>query len=136
MFSLISGLLGPVIDGVSGHFKGKQEIKKAQITGAAKLAIKKETGDQTIELTDAEWESIAVKSTNDSWKDEYVTIIITLPIIGVMIGAVWNAFTANDRLLTGTLAGIKELNALGLNWDTLTTAVVFGAIGLKVWRAK
>ena len=116
MFSLISGLLGPVIDGVSGHFKGKQEIKKAQITGAAKLAIKKETGDQTIELTDAEWESIAVKSTNDSWKDEYVTIIITLPIIGVIIGAVWNAFT--------------------LNWDTLTTAVVFAAIGLKVWRAK
>ena len=53
-----------------------------------------------------------------------------------MIGAVWNAFTANDRLLTGTLAGIKELNALGLNWDTLTTAVVFAAIGLKVWRAK
>ena len=131
MFSLISGLLSPVINGVSSHFKGKQEIKKAQVTGAAKLAIKKETGDQKIKLTDAEWESIAVKSTNESWKDEYVTIII-----GVMAGAVWNAFTGIDRLLTGTLSGIKELNALGLNWDTLTVAVVYAAIGLKVWRAK
>tara|TARA_R110000782_G_scaffold87113_1_gene168690 strand:- start:452 stop:862 length:411 start_codon:yes stop_codon:yes gene_type:complete len=136
LFSLISGLLSPVINGVSSHFKGKQEIKKAQVTGAAKLSIKKETGDQKIKLTDAEWESIAVKSTNESWKDEYVTIIITLPIIGVMAGAVWNAFTGNDRLLTGTLSGIKELNALGLNWDTLTVAVVYAAIGLKVWRAK
>lgn len=136
MFGLISGLLSPVIKGISGYFGKKQDIKKAKITGDAKLALRKQSGDVEITLTDAEWEATAVKGLTESWKDEYVTIIITAPIVGVMVGAVWNAFTGNDRLLMGTLAGIKELNALGLNWDTLTMAVVFAAIGLKMWRAK
>ena len=143
MFGLIAGLAGPVVKGIAGYFTKKQDIKKAKVTASAKLALKKETGDQEITLSDAEWEAIGQKGMGETWKDEYVTIIITGPIVGVLVGAVWAAFTVseelpngNDKLLTGTLKGIEQLNALGLNWDTLTMAVVFAAIGLKMWRAK
>lgn len=129
-------LIGTIVSGVTSFFTKKQEIKAAKVSAAGKLAQAKQADGTKVELTDAEWEAIAVKGTESSWKDEYVTIIITAPIVGVLAGAVWNAFTGNDKLLVGTLAGIKELNALGLNWDTLTVAVVFAAIGLKVWRAK
>tara|TARA_R110000822_G_C15254454_1_gene487666 strand:- start:78 stop:485 length:408 start_codon:yes stop_codon:yes gene_type:complete len=135
MFAAIP-LIGTIVEKVGNYFTKKQETKTAKITGEAKLAMRKETGAQEIALTDAEWEAISAKGLTDSWKDEYVTLIITAPIVGVLVGAVWNAFTGNDKLLVGTLSGIRELGVLGLNWDTLTTAVVLAAIGLKMWRAK
>lgn len=132
----IGAIAGPIISGISGYFERKQKAKTAAASAQAKLAMKKETGDQNITLTDAEWESISARGLQDSWKDEYVTIIITSPIVGVLGGSVWYAFTGNQNLLDGTLNGIRELKELGLDFDVLTTAVVFAAIGLKLWRAK
>jgi hypothetical protein len=129
-------LIGPIISGVTSFFTKKQEIKKARVTAEGKLAMRKETGDQNIELVDAEWEALSIKSNDGSWKDEFVTVTILAPIPAILIGAVWNAFTGNDKLLTGTLAGVEKLTALGLDWNMLTTAVVLAAIGLKVWRNK
>jgi len=136
MFNIISALAGPLISGVSGYFTKKQEAKTAKATGEAKLALKKQTGDENITLTDAEWENLTAKTLGGSWKDEFVTLVILSPVISIMVGAVWNSFTGNRKLLDGTLEGIDALINLGLNWELLTTAVVLAAIGLKVWRSK
>lgn len=136
MLGILSTIAGPLISGVSGYFAKKQEAKSAAASAAAKLAMKKETGSQEIQLTDAEWESIAAKGQGDTWKDEYLTLVISGPIVGVLAGSVWYAFTGNSNLLDGTLNGVRELRELGLDWDFLTTSVVLAGIGLKMWRAK
>lgn len=129
--------IAPIISGIFSFFNKKQETKAAKQSAQAKLALKKETGDQNIELTDAEWESLTAKGLEASWKDEYVTIIITSPIVGIMIGAVWSAFDpTNTALIDGTLAGVEKLKDLGLDWDFLMKAVILSAIGLKMWRSK
>ena len=130
-------LIGSLISGVTGFFTKKQEIKAATKTAAAKLASVKEVGAQNLELTDAEWESLSVQTQQGSWKDEYVTLIITSPIVLILVGAVMAAlgFTAGSQILTGTLNGITELKALGMDYGLLVNGVVFAAIGLKVWRA-
>ena len=135
MFGLIP-VISSVVSGVSGYFKTKAETKKAAVVAKAKLEINKAENEHQVNMTDAEWEALSKKSEDGTWKDEYITIIITAPIVGVLSGAVWNAFTGNRKLLDGTLEGIAQLKALGLNWDTLTTAVVLAAIGLKMWRAR
>jgi len=135
MFGLIP-VISSVVSGVSGYFKTKAETKKAAVVAKAKLEINKADNEHQVTMTDSEWEALAQKGQGDTWKDEYITIIITSPIVGVLVGAVWNAFTGNRKLLDGTLEGIAQLKSLGLNWDTLTTAVVLAAIGLKMWRAR
>jgi hypothetical protein len=129
-------IIGSVIEGVSGYFGKKQEIKKVKAVAESKLALKKVSNDHEVTLSDAEWEAIGQKGLTDSWKDEYITIIITIPIPGIIVGAVWKAFTGNDALLNGVLDGVGALSELGLDWKTMTLAVVFAAIGLKMWRAK
>ena len=123
------------ISGIAGYLGKGQEIKKTREQAQAKLRLKKETGDQNITLTDAEWESLSTQKQDSTWKDEYVTIVLTAPIIMVLIGAVWNGFDpSNDKLLTGTLRGISALRDIGLDYGLLSTAVVMAAVGLKIWR--
>jgi len=126
-----------VTNGITDYFKGKQEIKKASQSAEAKLKQKTLDKEANIELTDAEWESISLKTQQNSWKDEYVTLIITAPIPLIFIGSILTAFSlgSGTAILTGTLEGIKSLKDLGMDYGFLMNAVVMAAIGLKVWRA-
>lgn len=130
-------IISGAIDLIGGFFTKKQEIKQAKVTAKAKLDQARLTGQQTLEMTDAEWESLAVQTQNNSWKDEYITIIITLPIVGILGGSVMAAlgFPTGELLTQGTLNGIKELKELGMDYGLILNAVVFAAVGLKLWRA-
>ena len=130
-------IIGNLIDAVSGYFQKKQEIKAASATAKVKLESQKISGQQSLELTDAEWEAISANTQNNSWKDEYVTIIITSPIVLILLGSVFAAlgYSAGSEILKGTLSGISELKNLGMDFGLLMNAVVFAAVGLKLWRA-
>jgi len=121
---------------VMSPFNKAQERKANKASGETKLRQMKESGDNSIKLTDAEWEAIAAKGMLASWKDEYLTVIITSPIPMLIVGGVVLAFTNDDRLLTGTVAGIKAIEETGVDMGFLMNAVVLSGVGLKVWRAK
>ena len=130
--SIISGIISPI----SSIFIKREERKKVKVQGEAKLALAKQTGDTEITLTDQEWEAIAVSKQDSSWKDEYVTIVITSPIVLIIIGAVVFAMTNDSRLLDGSVTALERLEAIGLNMGDLMEVVVYAAVGLKVWRGR
>jgi hypothetical protein len=74
-------LLGPLVSGVfdigKQYFANKAEKSKAK--HEQELAVIK--GDQT-------WDEIQARNSNDSWKDEYLTIVITSPFIAMFLAAV------------------------------------------------
>lgn len=125
-------LLGPVME----FFKSKQEEKANREIAAAKIKeLTIEQGTQ-LELSRAQWEAIAVQQTSESWKDEYVTLIVTLPLVLIMLGGVYGAFTQDMRLLEGIISGITALEVLGLDMGTLMMAVVLAAIGLRYCKVR
>ena len=130
-------IIGTVISGITGFFTKKQELKGAVQSAKAKLEIAKVNGDQTIKMTDSEWESLSVQTQQGSWKDEYVTLIITAPILLIIIGSLFSAlgFDFGPQILSGALDGIRQLKELGMDYGFLINSVVLAAIGLKVWRA-
>ncbi len=121
---------------IADLFRGRQQRKAAAEAVKGKIMAAKLEGQQRIELSDAEAEAILAEQTGSSWKDEYLTIVITSPILALLIGGVWFGFTGDARLIDGTNRGISELQALGVEYDFLLKAVVLAGIGLKVWRAK
>lgn len=121
---------------IAKPFTQAQERKAAKESGEIKLRQMKETGDTNIKLTDAEWEAIAARGMQSSWKDEYLTIIIPLPIPMIIIGGVYQAFTEDSRLIDGTIAGIQALGQIGVNMNLLMSAVVLSGVGLKIWRSR
>ena len=94
MFGLdiVSGLAKGVVNGVSEHFKAKQEIKKVELeskkkllemeakakiaTQQAKIDMLKSTQDNDFKL-----DMIAMQNMNKSWKDEAILVIFLAPLV-------------------------------------------------------
>jgi hypothetical protein len=117
--------IGPLIGAVSSFLKGRQDIQKEKITAKAKLQL----GQQ---LSDAEWEAMGVQSGDGSLKDEYITVIITLPIPYVFVGNTFYAFTGDSRILDANRAALEQLGQLmDTPYGQLVFAVSLAAVGLK-----
>lgn len=123
-----------LINGVSGFVAKKQETKANKESAIAKLTQTKQDGTQQITLTDAESEAVLANGLDSSWKDEYVTIVITSPIVLIILGTVYFAFSQDDRLLRSGIDSIKALTEAGVDMGFLMEAVVLAAISLKIWR--
>lgn len=123
-----------IVKGVSGFVSKKQEITANKEKAIAKLKQSKQEGQQHIILTDAEGEAMLANGLAASWKDEYVTIVITFPIVLIMLGTLYFAFTQDDRMLQAGVESIKALESAGVDMGFLMEAVVLAAISLKIWR--
>lgn len=124
-------LLGPLTS-LGEKWIGRKQAKDS-LKAKAVMAKNQQATDVT--LSDAEWETIATGKQDTTWKDEWVTIIFTLPVPGIFLGAVYGSMTGDTRLTEGVVEGIMALNNVGIPMDVLMTATVFAAIGLKLWRA-
>lgn len=134
--SIVKDAITGIVSPVANVFVKKEERKQAAESAQAKITQAKINGDKEITLTDAEWEARSVDANAGSWKDEYLTLIITSPIVMILAGGVWFAFTGDARLLEGANEGIKALTNTGVDMGDLMYAVVLAGVGLKVWRAK
>ena len=128
---MLAGLAGKLIGGVAGFFSKRQDRKMAESSAKSKLVQSKQDGTQNLKLNNSEWEAISKKVEGETWKDEYVTIVITLPIPLILLGAVWAAFTGDTRLSEGVNAGIANLAVLGLDMGELMYIVVLAAVSIK-----
>lgn len=76
--------IGPIISGIFGV--GKQYLsnkaEKAQAKHERQVAVIK--GEQ-------KWDEIQAENANNSWKDEYLTIILTSPFVAMFLAVVFGA---------------------------------------------
>ena len=126
----LKGLIGPV----AGIFQKKQERKLAKESAKAKLLQSRQDGQQTLEMTDADWESVSTGLQDSTWKDEYVTVSVVSIFNLIVLGGIMSAY-GHPELLEGVTLAIKALAEVGVELGMILTAVVFAAIGLKIWRA-
>ena len=78
---MLNLLLGPVVDIVSTSVKGFVDTKKAKAEQkVTEIKAKTELMHQQIK-GEADWDLEAIKGSQGSWKDEYLTIVFSLPLI-------------------------------------------------------
>ena len=123
-----------IVKPVSGMYNKRQDRKIQKEAGKAKLAQAKQQGDAEVTLKDVEWEAIAVSQNDGTWKDEYVTIIGTMHLVLIFIGAIYGVSTGNMAILDGTIKAITELQKVGVDMGEVTMTVIYAAVGLKAWR--
>tara|TARA_B100000212_G_scaffold176344_1_gene132722 strand:+ start:370 stop:756 length:387 start_codon:yes stop_codon:yes gene_type:complete len=83
---MIGQLIGPIANIAGGWLQGKADVKAAEaklkLTEAeakAKIMLSKETSI-------ADWERIMAQGSQNSWKDEWLTILFSIPLILVFLG--------------------------------------------------
>jgi hypothetical protein len=72
-------ILGPIIKGVTGFFKDKAKLKQAKLEG--EIAVLKSAAQNI-----SDWEKVMAGASKDSWKDEFWTVLWSIPLILGFVG--------------------------------------------------
>ena len=78
---MIGALIGPISDLAGTWLRGKVETKAAE----TKARVAKAEAEAQIMLSaatsEAEWERVMAQASTNSWKDEWLTILFSIPLI-------------------------------------------------------
>jgi hypothetical protein len=132
----IALLFQSAIKPIANAYSARQARKQASTTGKQKIQKAQVDADNTLNLSDAEWEAINASKQDSTYKDEYLTVVCTSPFLLILAGAILVAFGGSPALLEGTVEGIKAINNLDGNVADMMKTVVFAGVGIKLWRSR
>ena len=95
---MIQALIAPLTELAGGWLKGKADkqaaeakLKLTEAEAKAKIMLSKETSV-------ADWEKIMAQNSGASWKDEWLTILFSIPLILVFTGD-WGRQVVEDGFI-------------------------------------
>ena len=88
--SIFTALIGPVADLGKTFLQNKAEEKQA-----------KHQAKMSVIQNDADWESKMADASSNSWKDEFWTIVLSIPVFMVGYAIAANDVSVIDRVATG-----------------------------------
>lgn len=114
-----------IIKGIIGLGKGAIEAKKMKQEKRLELDLKKMEHRATLDTMNqkamSDYDIEAIKAQKESWKDEYLTILMSLPIIGSFVPGV------QENIATGW-----KYVALAPDWYVLSfLGIVAATFGLR-----
>ena len=83
---MIQGLLGPIASLAGTWLNGKVETKAAETKAKVARAEAEAQIMVSRATSEADWEKIMAQGTQNSWKDEYLVILFSIPLILVFTG--------------------------------------------------
>ena len=101
---MLQALLGPIGNIATTFLKNRAEKAKAK----QKLAVAKIEAATKKVQSDANWEEKAMDASANSWKDEWFTILLSIPLLAVGAGVVMDDPLIIDRVKSGFQA-LEEL---------------------------
>ena len=139
MIPVLASLAGSVVEAVSGGVRRRQERKAAHARALLKLRQSAQDDahakEMAAQLSRDEWEAIGRRAEAGSWKDEYVTLIVTAPLVTLFAGALLEALGIDSVSIAGR-AMVETLNSLDGTYADLLLYVVLAAIGIRAVRGR
>ena len=119
---MLGSLLGPVTNIVGSIVSGKMEQKAAE----TKAKVAKAEAQAKIMLSqatsEADWEKVMAEGSRDSWKDEWLTILFSVPLVLAFCGE-WGRDIVSD--------GVVALNAMPDYYRYTLGAIVSASFGIR-----
>jgi cobalamin synthase len=92
---MIQALIGPLTELAGGWLKGKADKQAAAANLALVEAEAKATIMKSAATSEADWERIMAQGSQSSWKDEWLTILFSIPLVLVFVGDAGREIVAN-----------------------------------------
>lgn len=125
---LLASFLGAPAEQIAEYFKEKQrlkqELKLTKIKAQVAAERAREERAKQADDNDAAWESLQIQ--NSGWKDEYVLIVVSIPLVLSFI----------PSLAGYVVAGFAALNNTPTWYQILVASVFFAVYGIRYWRRK
>jgi len=113
---MLQNLIGPIANLAGTWMSNKQEEKQA-----------KHQAKMSVIQNDANWESKMAEASGNSWKDEYLVILLTSPVVAIMYGAM----TDNPDIIERVKSGLETLEMLPDWLSYLLYVAVTASFGVK-----
>tara|TARA_R110000782_G_scaffold208426_1_gene296822 strand:+ start:255 stop:632 length:378 start_codon:yes stop_codon:yes gene_type:complete len=114
--SILTTILGPVADLAKGYLSNKAEEKQA-----------KHQAKMSVIQNDADWETKMASASSESWKDEFWTVVLAVPIF--MTGY---AIAADDvEVIVRVAAGFQALEQLPEWYQYLLFIAISSSFGIR-----
>ena len=121
MIGAITGALSGLVQPIANVIQKRNDNKTAIEAIKAKAAAGAVAADASVTLSKAEWQITGLKLTQGSWKDEYLTIVLTLPLFA--------------GLIPGTdIVADNVQQLLGADYRTVFLVVVGASFGVRLWK--
>ena len=114
---MIQALIGPITELAGGWLKGKANAQAAAANLKLVEAEAKATIMKSAATSEAEWEKIMAQGSQSSWKDEWLTILFSVPLVLCFTGE-WGRQTVSD--------GFAALESMP-EWYQYTLGVIVAA---------
>jgi hypothetical protein len=114
---MIQALIGPLTELAGGWLKGKADAQAAAANLKLVEAEAKATIMKSAATSEAEWEKIMAQGSQSSWKDEWLTILFSVPLVLCFTGE-WGRQTVAD--------GFTALESMP-EWYQYTLGVIVAA---------
>ena len=114
---MIQALIGPLTELAGGWLKGKADAQAAAANLKLVEAEAKATIMKSAATSKAEWEKIMAQGSQSSWKDEWLTILFSVPLVLCFTGE-WGRKTVAD--------GFAALESMP-EWYQYTLGVIVAA---------
>jgi len=120
---MVTGAISPVTNLFTKRNDNKTKVKQQQIQRLMN------SDDQL-----SEWESIQAENASGSWKDEYITVIISFPVPVIFIAVFVSVISGDPVYAQAAKSGIDAVKELLPNYEDLLMAVCLAAIGIKAFK--
>ena len=114
---MLQALIGPITELAGGWLKGKADAQAAAANLKLVEAEAKATIMKSAATSEAEWEKIMAQGSQSSWKDEWLTILFSVPLVLCFTGE-WGRQTVSD--------GFAALESMP-EWYQYTLGVIVAA---------
>jgi len=126
--SIVTALLGKVAPKVADYYIQKEALKQQveleKLKGKIEWEKAKSARAEASEGRDHEWELLSIQ--NSGWKDEWVLILLSIPLVLSFVPQA-------QYIVTGGFAAL----ATTPDWYRWLTMIVFAAVyGIRLWRRK
>ena len=92
---MLQALIGPVAELAGGWLKGKASAQAASANLKLVEAEAKATIMKSAATSEADWEKIMAQGTQNSWKEEFLVILFSIPLVLSFCGE-WGRTTVSD----------------------------------------
>lgn len=93
---MIQALIGPITELAGGWLKGKANAQAASANLKLVEAEAKATIMKNAATSESEWERLMAEGTQNSWKDEYLVLLFSIPLILSFLPFEWAKQAVTD----------------------------------------
>ena len=128
--NFISGAVRGLVSPIMGFFEKREDRKRTIQTIHAKTAQARQEGETKVTLNESEWELIGQRLQGESWKDEFVTLVVFAPLITAMLGSIFAAF-GHPELSQAAAEMMRAIADMDINYGQLMYITALAALGLR-----